>query len=79
MKCRCNYLWSLNEITFFFQKSERDWNRLKRALNDEEMATVIANQTNIEKKIDTLRKLYDSLILDYKIVIDRLKIFTDLS
>uniref|UniRef100_A0A0N4UAD9 Histone acetyltransferase type B catalytic subunit n=1 Tax=Dracunculus medinensis TaxID=318479 RepID=A0A0N4UAD9_DRAME len=62
-----------------FKKSERDWNRLKRALNDEEMATVIANQTNIEKKIDTLRKLYDSLILDYKIVIDRLKIFTDLS
>uniref|UniRef100_A0A915BXX6 Histone acetyltransferase type B catalytic subunit n=2 Tax=Parascaris univalens TaxID=6257 RepID=A0A915BXX6_PARUN len=60
------------------KKSDRDWRKLRRALDEKEMASVAASQMNIDKKMNLLQQMFDEEIADYKITIDRLKLFSGL-
>ncbi|VDM40912.1 unnamed protein product [Toxocara canis] len=60
------------------KKSDRDWRKLTRALDEQEMATVAASQMNIDKKMNLLQQMFEADIADYKTTINRLKLFSGL-
>lgn len=58
------------------KKSERDWRKIAKALDERELAAVVAGQMDPEQKLKILQQQYEQLIDDYKLTINRLKIFT---
>lgn len=58
------------------QKSERDWRKIARALDERELAAVVAGQMDPEQRLKILQQQYEQLIDDYKVTISRLKTFT---
>lgn len=57
------------------KKTERDWRNISRALDERELATVVAGQTDPEQRMKILQQQYEQLVDDYKITISRLKTF----
>uniref|UniRef100_A0A0M3J430 Histone acetyltransferase type B catalytic subunit n=1 Tax=Anisakis simplex TaxID=6269 RepID=A0A0M3J430_ANISI len=60
------------------KKSDRDWRKLMKALDEKEMATVAASEMNVEKKLNLLQQLFEADVEDYKTTINRLKLFSKL-
>ncbi|VDD86461.1 unnamed protein product [Enterobius vermicularis] len=58
------------------KKSERDWRKIARALDERELAAVVAGQMDPEQRLKILQQQYEQLIDDYKVTISRLKTFT---
>ena len=57
------------------KKTERDWRKIIRALDERELAAVIAGQMDQEQKLKILQQQYEQVVDDYKLTISRLKTF----
>jgi len=60
-----------NRLNRPFQKTQRDFKKLQKVLNDKELSATMNNLT-AEQKMDYLEKTYNELVDEYRIVVDRL-------
>lgn len=59
----------------FLQRSDRDWKKLQRALNEREMTSVAAAAMNSEQRMQQLQQMYEDAVEHYRVTINRLKTF----
>uniref|UniRef100_A0A0N5AH68 Histone acetyltransferase type B catalytic subunit n=1 Tax=Syphacia muris TaxID=451379 RepID=A0A0N5AH68_9BILA len=60
------------------KRSERDWRKIARALDERELAAVVASQMLPEKRLKVLQQQYEELVNDYKLTISRLKTYPNI-
>lgn len=53
----------------------KDWNKITKALDQEELAQVAATQLSSEQKLEQLQKLFEQAVEGYRITINRLKTY----
>ena len=67
-------VWASSNV-FSMQKSERDWRKIEKALDQREFSTVVAGQMDPEQRIRLLQQQYEQVVEDYKLTIDRIRLY----